>query len=246
MVWLKLRSLRESRLNSVLLGLVLALLLSGCATPAVPYDRAASKIRTIGVLTPSFPQGASAHLATTVGQSFGLIDMMVDAGLKSRRDATLDQLLSSQGFVVQDQFTPRLMTALQNAGYAVSTVPLARAGASFIPKYPAGGAGDIQAYLDILVLDYGYVAAGIGSSTPYRPRVQLTARLVNAADSSVLMQDAIAYNPVNALGPAITIPPDPEPQFVDFDALTSRPDAAAAGLRVAVDKSANALAALLQ
>ncbi len=79
------------------------------------------------------------------------------------------------------------------------------------------------------VSGYGYLAAGIGSDTPYRPVLYLETRLVRASDKAVLMSDRIRYNPVNQVTQVITIPPDPAYDFKDFDTLVGHPDSAMAG-----------------
>jgi hypothetical protein len=70
--------------------------LAGCAgAPAVPYDRAtAGDIKTIGVLTPSFPDHPYVILASSVGQHLGLIGALVDAGMRSSRESSFGTLLA--------------------------------------------------------------------------------------------------------------------------------------------------------
>ncbi len=137
-----------------------------------------------------------------------------------------------------------LAAALQANGYEVAAIPVARDRKDdFLSQYPGAPA---DAYLDLVVENYGYLAAGIGKSTPYRPFVRLKVRLVRAGDKSVLMQDAIDYNPLNNPENVITISPDAHYEFTDFDALTGDPAGSATGLRVALDTTMKNLAGLLR
>ena len=71
-------------------------------------------------------------------------------------------------------------------------------------------------------------------------------RLVRAGDSAVLMEDTIAYNPVGPVQKAVTLSPDPNFSFEDFDALTADPGVAVNGLNAALTASANSIGALVQ
>lgn len=129
----------------------------------------AGNIKTIGVLTPRFPDGPYVILASSVGQSFGLIGGLVDASMRSNREAAFSSLLATQRFSVADAFQQSLVAALQAQGYAVEFIPVVRDGASFLTDYRVAGNGKVDAYLDLVALGYGYVAAGIQDAAPYRP-----------------------------------------------------------------------------
>lgn len=223
------------------------LLLSGCAgLPEVPFDRPSSKVNTIGILTPSFPAGSSIVLASTVGQSFGLIGVLVDAGLQSSRESQFDALINSQNLNIPAVFVDAVTQQLRAEGYTVSIIPIERKEADFLKSPPPLADTHVDAYLDLVSRFYGYVAAGIRSDLPYRPRFVVKARLVYLRDNSVLMQDSVFYNPYGASKDVITIAPDPALQFVDFDALMADPSRALSGLRTATEQSAQVIAKLLQ
>jgi hypothetical protein len=223
------------------------LLLAGCAAPEIPFDRtAAGEVRTIGVVTPALPDGPSVVLASSVGRSFGLVGALVDAGMQSSRESTFKGLIAQQDFSATNVFIARLKDGLQKQGYALVDVPLQRSGRDFASGYPKDTDPKPDALLDLVLMDYGYVAAGISSSAPYRPYYALRARLVGAKDSAVLMQDAIVYNPINTPPKTITIAPDPTPQYKDFDALAADPKGAVDGLRIGAEKTADAVVGLLK
>ena len=111
--------MRVLRLTSALA--VLALGLSACASiPEIPYDRSsAADVKTIGVVTPGFPDDASVVVAATPGQSFGLIGALIDAGIESNHEARLKAILEKENFSAKDRFMQSLTTGLEARGYAV-------------------------------------------------------------------------------------------------------------------------------
>jgi hypothetical protein len=239
------------RSYSIIGALVAAgLFLSACAgLQEVPYDRMSSgQIKTIGIITPSAPKEASIILASSVGQSFGLVGALVDAGLQANRETHFKAVVAKEQFSAQDAFLGRLKEQLSSRGYIVSDISAARPSSKFLDKYPDNA--NVDAYLDIVVSSYGYVSAGIGSSTPYRPQLMLQVRLVQAKTSQVLMQDTIFYNPVGPYAAGsnkmVTITPAPAYNFVDFDRLEADPHLAVEGLRDATYQSADMVSTLLR
>jgi hypothetical protein len=224
-------------------------LLAGCATkPEIPFDRGANNVKTIGILTPYEPEHGSVVLASSVGQSFGLVGALIDTGMRMSRETKFNAELGQEGFVFHEVLMKSLSGKLTEGGYTVSTVSATRSGASFLKAYPKGDDSKVDAYLDVVVNGYGYIAAGIGSSTPYRPIDILQVRLVRALDSKVLMEDTVVYNPVAPALPTniVTVSPNPDYTFQDFDALTADRVAMSKGLKDSVDQSADAVAKLLR
>ena len=222
--------------------------LAACASePAIPFDHsAAGDIKTIGILTPRFPGGPKIILASTVGQSFGLIGALIDVGMEANRESNFTSMLAGQRYDAADTFSLALAAAVQAQGYSVEMIPVTRDPAKgFLDDYHIATNIKADAYLDVSVGGYGYVAAGIGSSNPYRPIVALGCKLVRVSDGAVLMRDFIVYNPVNPRGLAITIAPNPTYQFVNFDTLVADPRKTAAGLDDALAQSAQAVGKLL-
>ena len=222
--------------------------LAGCASrPEIPFDRsAAGEVKTIGLVTPKLPERPAVVLASSVGRSFGLIGALVDANMQSNREDQFKAMIDAQNFSPQDCFMKALTETLQAEGYTVVTVESQRDGNDWLTEYPNTASPAPDAYLDVIA-GYGYVAAGIGSSTPYRPWVGVRARLVRASDSALLMQDFVVYNPINRTnGHVITIAPDPGVAFVNFDTLMAAPPATIKGLETAEEQTAQTLAKLLQ
>jgi len=222
--------------------------LAACASPPeIPFDHASNpSIKSIGVLQPAMSPGATVWLASDVGQSFGLIGALVDAGMQANRDKKFAALLAEQGVRPDDVFLSDIGTALTTHGYSVTRIPQSRSTMDLLKTYPSPGVYAADAYLDLAVVNYGYVAAGIGDSTPYRPFVAMRCRLVRASDAAVLMEDTVVYNPVGPAEKAVNIAPDPTFAFKDFDTLTGDPVNAARGLNAALASTATAVGTLVQ
>jgi hypothetical protein len=235
------------RLASALVAVVL--LLAGCAgVPEVPFDRSTSgNVHTIGVLTEAYPAGPSAILVNNVGQSFGLIGSITESVMRNNRENSLKDILGRQHFEIQNRFNQTLASTLTAHGFQVVMVPVAReTDGKLLEKYPDSFAVQADAYLDISVLGYGYVAASIADSAPYRPFMSARVKLVGARDKSVLMQDWVVYNAYNNPKYIVTLSPDPAYSYPTFDLLEQDPAGTATGLTVAVDKTAGAIAQLLR
>jgi hypothetical protein len=226
----------------------LTLLVAACAPPKVPYDRT-DGIKTIGLVTPRFPDGPVVFLASSVGQSFGLIGALIDAGMQADREAKFKAVIDEQKFSTADVFIQALTAELQARGYTVVVIPMKRDGTEFLAKYPVDSEPKVDAYLDLVAHNYGYVAAGIGGAAPYRPIFALKTRLVSAKNAALLMQDSVVYNPVRpSSGSAeyVTIAPDPNYGFANFEALLADPNKAVKGLQIATEQSAQTVGKLLQ
>lgn len=228
----------------------LAFLVVGCAAPGIPYDRSAAEVKTIGFVTPSVPADASVVLASSVGQSFGLIGALIDAGIQSSREAKFKDVLTQHNFAAETVFVQNMTAALRQYGYQVALIPLTRPDSEFLARYPTESEAKVDAYLDVVVNRYGYAAAGIRSSTPFRPWVAVRVRLVSAKNGDVLMQDTVIYNAINPGAPynahAVIVAPDPGYEFGSFDDLVGSPANAVKGLHVALEQSAQTVSTLLK
>jgi hypothetical protein len=230
-----------------LLACLFVIGLAACASPPeIPFDHASNPgIKNIGVLQPAMSAKPTMWLASDVGQSFGLIGALVDASLQESRDKKFMSLLLAQGVRPDTNFLDDVRTALTSHGYTVTSIPQVRTNMDLLKTYPTGQF-NVDAYLDIAVVNYGYVAAGIGDSTPYRPFLGARCRLVRASDGAVLMEDTIIYNPIGPTAKIVTIAPDPAYAFKDFDTLTGDPDNAVKGLNAALSASATSIGNLVQ
>jgi hypothetical protein len=238
----------EDVMNRLMRGaaLGLSLFLAACAgQQEIPFDRTSDNIKTIGLLHPDMPGQPTIWLASDVGQSFGLVGALIDLSIQADRDKRYMAAIQSQNYQPVDAFTQELVAAIQSHGYSAKLMPDARKqGDGFMKTYPTDPG--VDAYLDVVSLGYGYVAAGIGSANPYRPFATVNVRLIRASDHAVLLQDIVAYNPVNGTAKAVTISPDPAYQFPDSSALDADPKLAISGEDAALKQTADSVGTLLR
>jgi hypothetical protein len=230
------------------IALAAAVFVAACANNAeIPLDRrATAATKHIGLITLQFPPHPSIVLASTVGQSFGLVGALVDETMAAGREEVFETLAKEQAFDAKLEFETHLVAALAARGYTVTPVAVKRwKTADFFADYSSDGHEPVDAYLDVVVLNWGYTAAGIGSSTPYRPRAIAIVRLVSAKDSSILMKDTVIYNPFQSNLPAVTIAPDPAFTFTDWDTFKAQAPLAIRGSAVSLDQTADSIAGLL-
>jgi hypothetical protein len=225
--------------------------LAACASNIeIPFDHSANtNIKTIGILTPHMDSRPQMVLASDIGQSFGLIGALVDVSMAEARNNKFEAILTASG----DHPTADLLTDLKGTleahGYKTLDVAADRPDVALLKSYPKPGDNAVDAYLDVSIVSYGYVAAGIANSNPYRPFVSAKVRLVRASDSAVLMEDTVLYNPVsrNGITPekAVTISPDTSFAYPDFDTLTASPNAVK-GIDTSLKSTADAIGTLVQ
>ncbi|MGH8288023.1 MAG: hypothetical protein ACREV7_03220 [Steroidobacteraceae bacterium] len=105
----------------------------------------------------------------------------------------------------------------------------------------------MDAYLDIAFTGsgYGYVAAGMGKATPFRPFVYVQCRLVRASDGATLMEDTVFDNAINAPKNVVTVSANPAYEFTNFDSLDADPEQAVAGIDDAFQETAATVGNLL-
>ncbi len=230
-------------------GLLLMMGLAACAEPVIPYDRGAgTPVNAVGVLTPSWPGGPTALLATSPGQSFGLVGGLITLAVQSARDSRFRDSLAGQPFDGQSEFRTGLLAAVAARGYQVIEVAAPTERTKFVEGGYAGMAAQARpdALLDCLVPIWGYIAAGIADSTPYRPYFTLRCRMVSAASGAVLMRDTIIYNPVSPTAGFVGLAPDPAYAFITSDDLMADPQKAVSGMRHSFERTADALGTLLK
>jgi hypothetical protein len=227
-------------------ALVCVMLLAACgADPAVPLDRKATPaLKLIGVVTPRFPGGPEVVLQPGIGR-YNPYAYLIRSGIELSHDSQFTSLLQRQNFSVAAYFNQGLNKTLQGLGYSVRNIAVARSGSDFLETYPAV-TPPVDAYLDLVIGSYGYLATGYTDASPYQPQFALRCRLVRARDSAVLMHNTLIYNASGSPDNVIALPPDSAYQFTDFQALMADPAKATDGLRVAIDQTLVTVASLLR
>jgi hypothetical protein len=175
-------------------GIAAILCLSACISPyvATPYDRTAATVQRIALVDDAVPERLTAWEVASVGSNFGLIGALADAGIQNSREDALMGALATVNFDAEARLEQRISASLAERGYEVALVEGAnRERRVFLESY-AGAPEGIDAYFDVVITNYGYIAAGAGQ--PWRPTADATVRLVRASDGSTLMENQIAYN----------------------------------------------------
>ena len=226
-----------------LIGLAAMAAVSGCVSPYVgtPYERTSANIHTIAIEHDAVPEKLTAWEVASVGSNFGLIGALTDAAIQQSRETALMGALHTVDFDAEATFDNRLVEQLNQDGYSATVVDGAdRTRRVFLTTYAASGA---DAYLDIVITDYGYIASGAGQ--PWRPTVEATVRLVRASDNQTLMQNQIAYNSMYVRRGVITLTPNPDYAFQNREAMLADPTRLAEGLTDALNQVADTAVHLL-
>lgn len=228
-------------------ALLAAFFVASCAQQELPFDNTGPQIKTIGIIDPALDEKPTIHLASSVGQSFGLVGALIDTSLETNRDDKAYAWMQARGFAANAVFLKYLESDLQVHGYSARVVPTTRSGNDYLQTYPEKALTNADAYLDIVPLgmQWGYIAAGIGSSNPYRPYVALKCRLVRAGTGEVLMQDIVIYNPVGEAKNTISLSPDPAYAYPDFDSMEASPAKVVAGMDQSLHLTADTVAGLI-
>ena len=219
--------------------------LVGCASgpQKIGFDRTGSSVRSVAILTPGInaqPELFRLSGATPLGILFGPLGALADAKIQEGRAADFEGALQSRHYVPADVLVGDLTAALTAEGYTVSTLAVARAGVDLLKQYPPqSAAAPVDAYLDIAVVNWGYLAGAI--TQDYRPLVGLQYRLVRAADGTTLMQGTFAY----AQGSDDAVP-DPAYQVSSHDDIIANVDHSIEGINAGFSLGANAIAKGMQ
>lgn len=235
-------------MKKAVLGLSAALLLSACVAPyvATPYDRATAGVQTIAIIDDPAEERAIAYEVASMGSNFGLIGALVDAGIQAERQGAVNKALDSVEFDGENAFETRLASRLRASGYeVVQRDGPARTKREFLVRYPTPQ-GETDAYLDVVMAQYGYLSAG--AFQPFRPTAAAQVRLVSAADpTKVLMDNRIVYNGMYTTDAGvITLSPNPAYEFQNREQLLADPAKMAAGIEDALNAVADTAAQLLQ
>ena len=235
----------RSLIRSLALSLLL-LALGACVSSPVQqaYNREMnSSIKRIAVL-PMPAQNVRLFVFNNPGYSFGLIGMAIAEANRNGKENWLQKTAADNDFSHSVLFRELFTAAMLERGYELVWQDLdhnnKRDAAGLHKKYsPVTGA---DAQLDIGLSFVGYAAAGAGKSEPYRPTVNLSARLLSADGKKVLYSDMVLYHNVTNNRSALILEPDPKYQYPDFDDLEAAGADAIEGLRIAVNQTASALA----
>jgi hypothetical protein len=179
----------------------------------------------------------------SVGSNFGLIGALADAGIQQSREDAMIAALATVDYNAEAVFDTRLTEKLTESGYTASVLEGSNRQRRVLLTGYSGAAAGTDAYLDIVITNYGYIASGPGQ--PWRPTAEAMVRLVRASDHVTLMQNQISYNSVFVRRGVITLTPNPDYSFQNREAMLADPTRLAAGITDALDQVADTAVHLL-
>ena len=223
---------------------LIVVLTAGCqsAPPPLAFERAARvSLKRIGLITPGIPEHAEVSILNPIGAGFGVIGTLIETRREAAAGAEMTTVLSKAQYDFGGALTNAIALATRKAGFTVARgeeprPPKERA--RFLTQYPKRL--PVDAYLDVYAPYVGFRA--LQSSTGYRPRIEIVARLVNTSGAT-LFQRRIVYGSFAAEDEdALVIPADDNMTFRDREALQANPSKTARALQTAIDSVAWELA----
>jgi hypothetical protein len=204
-------------------ALVLALLPAACSSgpPPISYDRGADHVKVITLLEPAGGEKPTLRSAAPVSPLgiFGVIGALGDLQIQGSHEDHYATLLESRQFSPRSLLIADITRVLAAEGYTVKYVEVARPDLDFLAQYPPDAATASDAYLDIVLMSYGYLA--LAAFDPYEPVVHLKFKLVRLSDSTTLMQGSFVYSGYDK-GATRPDPAFDYPHYTDFDTDVAR------------------------
>lgn len=224
--------------RNVLLAAVVGALaaLAGC-TAMQPSAPPVSRLALIGVPDPERLLVTIEKDPRASGSSERAMFYIAEVTYRAK---TLAGALGASAFSASAEMTGAFEDALGRPGLPVLRVPNPRLDRTeFVQDYKTLRAS-AEVYVDVVPETVGYWADS--PTGAIRPWVIVRYRAVDSRDGKVLAAGLIGTGPAPAGETAIAIAPDDSFAFASFDALTGDPARAAAGLRAAIRRIAQAAA----
>jgi hypothetical protein len=224
---------------------ITAFIFTGCMqTPNVNFNAQMNRdIKTIAIVPPKNIKEINIFYYNHPGMSFGLAGGLIAAAEFSSKTSTYNKLIQSAKFDVNKYFLSKLAYYLKKEKYKVKLLPVdPKRDNKYLKQYPEV---DANAYLDILLLEVGYIAGG--PSAKYKPTVKISARLVKKSDKSIVYDKYLATGENFALAEEVDyIETDMQDSYEDFESLKKNAHKSVNGLKKALDKVAKRLALALK
>jgi hypothetical protein len=217
-------------------------LVAGCATklPSVPFDRAAGNVKTIAFVTPAIAAKPTLFSLAPVSPLgvFGVLGGLGDESIQKEHAEHFAEILASHGFSPRPILITGITQALKAKGFSVTLVDTDRPAPDFLAQYPSGASTGSDAYLDVVLVNYGYF--GTTALAPYRPIVGMKFRLVRASDGKVLMLGHFGYSVMGS----DTHPPEAY-DYDHYDDFSSDQERSIKGIEDGLGKAAEAVGTAL-
>jgi hypothetical protein len=231
-----------------LLSLFIPILLSGLLTacgslPAHTFEHSTrASIKRVGLVPIGTPEHTQVRIMNPVGAGFGVVGNFVESRRAAGASQEMESTLAAAHFDFHTSLSNAIAMAVSKVGFAINRDigdRPAKESSRFLSKYPA--VKKIDAYLDVYATYVGFEAPQ--SSVAYRPRLEISARLVSAKGNQILFQDRIVYGCVeNSDEDVVMVRADDNLSFRSRAALAADPYRTARALQSAIDATAWELA----
>jgi hypothetical protein len=225
-------------------AVALTLILAACGSlPAQNFDHSArARIKRIEVIPVGTPEHPQVRIMNPIGAGFGVVGNLVESRRAAGASQEMENVLASAHYDFRTSLANSIAQAVSKVGFSINRRTGARPDKErtrFLTKYPREK--KVDAYLDVYATYVGFEAPQ--SSTAYRPRLELSARLVSAKDNQILFQDRIIYGCLeNTDEEAVLVRADDKLSFRNRAALQIDPNKTARALQSAIDATAWELA----
>lgn len=239
-----------NRLRTYVAAVAMAMTATACVAPMpkqVAYNKVAhDNIKTIHVLAPS-PVKMQVWLMNSPAASFGLIGALVAAGNEKSRETDMRNVYAPAHFDPLNYFKQQLTSDMSARGYKLvwdnvhaDHGQIQRGRYHFRKSYAP--AKDADAILDVEMPYFGYVAAGVGKSSPYRPTVSLNVEMLSRDAKVTLFRDYYVYNNILNAQNVVAVQVDPAYNYPHFGDLKGAGLKSLDGLKEGIDKLARQVA----
>lgn len=226
------------------LASVLTCALVACGTlPAQNFEHSVrATIKRIDIVPIGTPEHTQVRIMNPIGAGFGVVGNLVESRRAAWASQAMESTLAAAHFDFRASLSDAIVQAVGKVGFTIIRPAGTRPGkenSRFLTKYPP--VKHVDAYLDVYATYVGFEAPQ--SSTAFRPRLELSARLVSAKDNRILFQDRIVYGCVeNTDEEAVLVRADDSLSFRNRSALQVDPTRTARALQSAIDATAWELA----
>ncbi|MDB6156523.1 MAG: hypothetical protein JWO04_229 [Gammaproteobacteria bacterium] len=226
------------------LASILTWTLAACgALPTQNFEHSTrATIKRVDIVPIGTPEHTQVRIMNPIGAGFGVVGNLVEARRAAWASQAMENTLAAAHFDFRASLSNAVTQAVRKVGFTITPATGTRPEkehARFLSAYPQ--LKHVDAYLDVYATYVGFEAPQ--SSTAFRPRLEVSARLVSAKDHQVLFQDRIIYGCVeNTDEDAVLVRADDNLSFKDRGALQIDPTRTARALQSAIDATAWELA----
>jgi hypothetical protein len=199
-------------------------------------------IKRVALIPLGVPEHARVQIANPIGAAFGMLGNLIEYRRAAGAGEEMQTILAAARYDYRLCLTNAVAAAMGKVGFEVTRLPGTRPDkqrSKFMSQYAP--VKRVDAYLDVYSTYVGFEAAQ--SSEAYRPRLEITARLVSTKDHQTLYQNRIVYGSTeNTDDDVVLIRAADNLGFRDRASLQADPVKTARALQAAVDAIAWELA----